>query len=67
MANRVISVGDHKRAAVVAQQLDNPETTFVHTSKRGFTVYTGTKNNVPISVIATGMVSLAVSSMLTLS
>jgi len=55
VANRILSVGDSGRAERIAKLLDNPEKNFVRTSTRGFITYTGTKNKVPISIIATGM------------
>jgi len=55
VANRILSVGDPRRAQTVAALLDNPEKNFLRMSNRGFHIYTGTKDGVPISVIATGM------------
>jgi hypothetical protein len=46
VANRLLSVGDSRRARVIAGLFDNPDKNFVRTSNRGFTVYTGTKNGV---------------------
>ena len=53
IANRVVSVGDHQRAALVASFLDPPpgeSEVFRRASKRGFTVYTvwGGLFNVPV-------------------
>ncbi len=85
----MISVGDPRRAEVLAGLLDNPSEVYKGSSNRGFTIYTGKKNNVsnqlvvvilalvthpllsllsygirfqtrvkvPVSIIATGMVS----------
>jgi uridine phosphorylase len=64
IANRIVSVGDCVRAALIASYLDPlpPDETdggeaqvFKHSSKRGFTVYTGLFNGVRMSVVATGM------------
>ncbi|PRP82227.1 hypothetical protein PROFUN_06239 [Planoprotostelium fungivorum] len=55
VANRILSVGDHRRASVIASLFDNPSSNLVTTSSRGFTVHTGTFNKVPVTVIATGM------------
>lgn len=58
IANRIVSVGDHQRAALIASFLDPlPETgeVFQRSSKRGFTVYTGVFAGVRVSVVATGM------------
>jgi uridine phosphorylase len=58
IANRIVSVGDSQRAALIASYLDPlPETgaIFKHSSKRGFTVYTGLFHGVRMSVVATGM------------
>lgn len=55
VANRILSVGDPRRAQLIANMLDHPEKNFVRRSNRGFQIFTGTKNGVPVSVIATGM------------
>lgn len=54
VANRIVSVGSLDRAKLLAQMLDAPVAT--HTSARGFSVFTGERQGVAISVIATGMV-----------
>jgi len=55
VANRILSVGDPKRADLIASLLDEPVKNFVWPSPRGFIIYTGLKNGTPITVIATGM------------
>jgi len=55
LANRVLIVGDPKRAEMLVSMFDKPETTFSCKSGRGFNTYTGRKNGVPISVMAIGM------------
>lgn len=55
VANRIISVGSPTRAELLSKSLDNPEKNYIVIAKRGFTIYTGTKNGVPLSIIATGM------------
>eukprot|EP01121_Diplochlamys_sp_Union-15-3_P005517 TRINITY_DN1585_c0_g1_i4.p1 TRINITY_DN1585_c0_g1~~TRINITY_DN1585_c0_g1_i4.p1 ORF type:complete len:302 (-),score=60.58 TRINITY_DN1585_c0_g1_i4:59-964(-) len=55
VSNRILTVGDPRRAEIIASSLDNPQQTFKLVSKRGFTIYTGMKNGVPVSIIATGM------------
>jgi uridine phosphorylase len=54
VANRILSVGDASRAKMLSLMLDNP-TNLLIISNRGFTVYTGTFQKVPITIIATGM------------
>jgi len=54
VANRILSVGDAGRAKLIAGFLDDPQNVLI-ISNRGFIVFTGTYNNVPISIIATGM------------
>lgn len=54
VANRILSVGDSARAKMLSQMLDNPNNLLI-ISNRGFTVYTGTFQKVPITIIATGM------------
>ncbi|EGF76492.1 hypothetical protein BATDEDRAFT_37549 [Batrachochytrium dendrobatidis JAM81] len=53
VANRIITVGDPKRAYKIAEHLDS--TVFKHESKRGFTTITGTYKGTPVSLIAIGM------------
>ena len=55
VANRVLCVGHLSRAARISQLFDRPDLKFTHSSARGFSVYTGTFQNVPISIIGTGM------------
>ena len=55
IANRIIAVGDHHRAELVSQWLDNPKQIIITKSKRNFHTYTGLFNGVPVSIIATGM------------
>jgi len=55
IANRIISVGDPARALLLSSFLDNGKPMFSLTSNRGFVIHTGRFNNVPISIIATGM------------
>jgi uridine phosphorylase len=55
VCNRILSVGDPQRAALIAKMLDNHEKAFVRASNRGFVVYTGKKNKIPVTIIATGM------------
>eukprot|EP00743_Colponemidia_sp_Colp-15_P001474 GILK01001613.1.p1 GENE.GILK01001613.1~~GILK01001613.1.p1 ORF type:complete len:300 (-),score=40.60 GILK01001613.1:193-1053(-) len=52
VANRVLSVGDPERAARLSKFLTN---TKVVSSKRGFVTYTGLFQEVPVTIIATGM------------
>lgn len=54
VANRILSVGDAARAKMLSQMLDNKDNLLI-ISNRGFTVYTGTYNKVPLTIIATGM------------
>jgi len=54
VANRILSVGDAGRAKMLSRMLDSPDNLFI-VSNRGFTVYTGTYQKVPLSIIATGM------------
>ncbi len=47
VANRVLSVGDPKRAELLAKLLDTDEKMmFKRASNRGYVVYTGKKNGV---------------------
>jgi len=55
VCNRILSVGDPKRAALLATMLDDPEKSFRRASNRGFTIWTGHYKRVPVSIIATGM------------
>lgn len=55
IANRILLVGDPDRAKLIVQCLDNPADTFTYASNRGFTTYTGTKNGVPVTIMAIGM------------
>lgn len=43
-----MSVGDPRRAEVLSKLLDDPKQVYVGLSSRGFTTYTGTKNNVSL-------------------
>lgn len=52
IANRMITVGSHKRAELFSTFLDDPVR---FESNRGFTVYTGTYKGVPVSIVAIGM------------
>lgn len=52
VANRIVSVGSPTRAEDLSKNLENP---YIVVAKRGFVVYTGTRNGVPLSIIATGM------------
>jgi len=54
VANRILSVGDSSRAQMLSLMLDNPANLLI-IANRGFTVYTGTFQKVPITIIATGM------------
>lgn len=54
-ANRIVTVGDAKRAQRIAAHLDNPETAFSHLSERHFLTITGTYKGVPVSIVAIGM------------
>jgi uridine phosphorylase len=56
IANRILSVGDAGRAERLAKALFDSSKFAVHTSSRGFAVYTGMHKDVPVSIIATGMV-----------
>lgn len=55
VANRIVSVGDPRRAKLLASFLDDTKDSLVVTSNRGFVIHTGTRRNVPVSIIATGM------------
>jgi len=53
IANRVVTVGSHNRAALIAGLFDKLEEHVI--SDRGFITYTGTLRGTRVSVIATGM------------
>lgn len=55
VANRVVSVGSLDRAKLLAALLDGGafET---YESSRGFAIFTGEMQGVPVSIVATGMV-----------
>jgi len=55
ITNRILTVGDLKRAEMLANFLDDPPSNFILRSKRGFVIFTGKKNGVPVSIIGTGM------------
>lgn len=55
MANRVVSVGSLDRAKLLTGLLDGGAFA-THESSRGFTIFTGEMQHVPISIVATGMV-----------
>ena len=57
VANRIISVGEHKRAERIASLFDNPLETKIVKADRGYITFTGTYRKVPISIIVTGIVS----------
>lgn len=55
VANRILTVGHEKRAELIAEMLDKDQPVkFLH-SKRGFHIYTGYYNKVPLSIISIGM------------
>ncbi|DAZ92542.1 TPA: hypothetical protein N0F65_012772 [Lagenidium giganteum] len=54
VANRIVSVGSLGRAKVLASLMDDGKFTTCESS-RGFTTFTGKKDGVEVSVIATGM------------
>ena len=53
VANRVVTVGDPKRARLLASFFDRPG--FELETNRGFTTHTGTYRGVALTVVATGM------------
>jgi len=53
LANRIITVGDYERCAMVADNLTNVKKIESH---RKFLTYTGLYNGIPVSVICGGMV-----------
>ncbi|ELR21379.1 uncharacterized protein ACA1_183130 [Acanthamoeba castellanii str. Neff] len=55
VANRILSVGDSGRAALLATFFDDPSKTFTRASTRGFVIHTGRRKGVPMTIIATGM------------
>lgn len=55
VANRILLVGDPDRAKIIFSLLDHPQETFYYSSNRGFTTYTGTKEGVPVTIMAIGM------------
>lgn len=55
LANRILLVGDPDRAKLIRDSFDSPNDCFSYASNRGFTTYTGTKNGVPVSIMAIGM------------
>lgn len=55
VANRVLMVGDMKRAFKMSRFFDNPCATIVIEATRGFRIYTGKFGGKPITVIGTGM------------
>lgn len=55
VANRCLFVGDPHRAGIIKAMLDEPDKVYHRASTRGFLYYTGRKNGVPISIVATGM------------
>eukprot|EP01117_Protostelium_nocturnum_P011406 TRINITY_DN4137_c0_g1_i1.p1 TRINITY_DN4137_c0_g1~~TRINITY_DN4137_c0_g1_i1.p1 ORF type:complete len:302 (-),score=98.48 TRINITY_DN4137_c0_g1_i1:29-934(-) len=55
VAQRILSVGDHRRAALIASLFDDPSSNVVVNSSRGFATHTGTFGGVRVSVVATGM------------
>lgn len=55
VANRILSVGDSGRAALLAGFFDDATPTFTRASTRGFVIHTGRRKGVPMTVIATGM------------
>lgn len=54
IANRIISVGDPNRAAKFQKYFDEGTTKIIY-SNMLYVIYTGKFNNIPVSVIATGM------------
>jgi len=55
VANRVLSVGEVRRAALLANFFDDPAKSFSISSSRGFVIHTGRIKGVPVSIVATGM------------
>jgi uridine phosphorylase len=48
VANRILSVGDSGRAALLATFFDDPSKTFTRASTRGFVIHTGRRKGVKI-------------------
>ncbi|CEL52734.1 uridine phosphorylase [Rhizoctonia solani AG-1 IB] len=55
IANRIVTVGDSKRARTIAASFDTSPKPFELLSERGFLTITGRYHGVPVSVIAIGM------------
>ncbi|KAJ1310663.1 hypothetical protein OPQ81_009192 [Rhizoctonia solani] len=55
IANRIVTVGDPKRARTIAASLDVSPKPFELLSERGFLTITGRYHGVPVSVVAIGM------------
>ncbi|KAL9646710.1 hypothetical protein ABK040_001133 [Willaertia magna] len=55
LANRIITVGDLKRAERYAENFDSGSVSVRHLSDRGFFTITGTFKGVPVSIIGIGM------------
>jgi len=55
VCNRILTVGDPRRAKSIAQLLDTDKEVFSRSSNRGFTVFTGFYKTVPVTIIAIGM------------
>jgi len=55
VANRVVSVGETRRARLLASLLDAEPKVYSISASRGFEIHTGKYKGVPVSVIATGM------------
>lgn len=55
VANRILSVGDYKRAELLKGLLDSDYEVKEIKSYRGFVTYTGRYKGTPVSIIATGM------------
>jgi uridine phosphorylase len=55
IANRILCVGDPRRAERIAMMFDEADKVWRRASTRGFVIYTGRKQNVPLSIIAIGM------------
>ena len=51
---RIISVGAYDRAKLISSYLDQNSLKII-SSSRGFTTFSGLYNNVPVSIVATGM------------
>ncbi|KAF8603207.1 purine and uridine phosphorylase [Ceratobasidium sp. AG-I] len=55
IANRIVTVGDPKRARTIASHFDRSPAPFELLSERGFLTITGRYNGVPVSAVAIGM------------